>query len=71
MEIGGAPAPRANPLNWPPTNTAEIVLDRAPEREDVESLLRNRSIHAAEVHVTRDPEGQVGWYTLDDFRFEP
>jgi hypothetical protein len=71
LEVGGAPAPRVSPIDWPNTQKAEIVLDRAIERADVDLLLQNRSINATDVHVTLDPDGQVGWYAVDAFRFEP
>ena len=69
LEVGGSPAPRAHPQNWPVEQTAEIVMDRAVSRDDVIGFLKNKSLDAVEVHVTYDPNGKVGWYELDAFPF--
>jgi len=48
-----------------------IVLEqtRPFTREDVVQALHNRTYAPQSVFVTRDPEGIVGWYQLDSFRW--
>ena len=69
IDIGGAPKPSHSPVEWPFTQKGEIVLDRAIEKDDVLSYLDNRSTEVTSVHVTRDPEGVIGWYELESFPF--
>lgn len=44
-------------------------MTRAIERLDVEDLLNARAVNPVAVHVTSDPDGEIGWYELDAFDF--
>ncbi len=49
--------------------TFVLEQTRPPTREDVVQALQGQAYVPQNVFVTRDPEGVVGWYQLDSFRW--
>lgn len=47
--------------------TKVIELHRPPAREDVLAALRDERFDEPLVYVTADPNGEVGWYQLNDY----
>jgi hypothetical protein len=54
-------------LYGPRGETLLLELLRPPTREDVMIALSGKRTAPALIHVTRDPNGVVGWYELDLF----
>lgn len=65
---GGAPTYRST--TWPPAfETHLLKQDRPIERADVDTILLALAVSPADVHVTSDVAGVVGWTAIGDFTF--
>lgn len=56
-------------MNWPPEQQFLLELDRTPERNDVDAVLRDQAVNPAVVFVTPDPQGVVGWTEIENYSF--
>lgn len=66
---GGRPSRISIGEGWPPTQTFLLKMDRPIERSDVDTILDTRASAPADVTVTGDARGQVGWTELDLWDF--
>lgn len=53
--------------SWPPVEREVLVLDRPIERADVTDFVSRRTARPVDILVTPDPDGVVGWTTIDHF----
>lgn len=70
QEVGGSPTPTNQFVDWPPNQTYLLVLSRPPTPLDVQDVLRNHATNYTGVMVSPDPEGNLGWKTLESFSLE-
>jgi hypothetical protein len=54
---------------WPALETFLLELERPISRADVDEVLRTQATNPADVHVTPDRNGIVGWSILGDYIF--
>lgn len=59
--------PRPGESVAPKGGTKLIELTRKPTRDDVEDALRGETTYSGLIYVTADPNGEVGWYELEQY----
>lgn len=69
VSLRGRNVPPPDVTDWPEELKRRIVMDRAISRDDVEALIRSLDTNPIAVHVTNDPEGEIGWSELEHFQW--
>lgn len=68
QDVGGVAPVLISGEGYPPLTRVEIKQDRAISREDVlASITSNGAVNPADIHVTPDRHGEIGWTLLDTF----
>lgn len=68
QDVGGQPPPRIElGKGWPVETTIHLVQDRPFASSDVDEFFENNTINPVTIHVTKDPNGELGWYELNAF----
>lgn len=70
QNVGGTRPSRIEAATgWPIEQMYALELERPIALTDVEEVLRLRATNPADVHVTPDRAGVVGWTILADYNF--
>lgn len=69
QNVGGEPPPmQISTAAYPPLQRLRLKLERPITREDVETFVQENVQGApADIHVTPDRAGNIGWSTLDSY----
>lgn len=70
QDVGGQqPRTLAHDQDWPPETRYVLELERAISRQDVLDVLTHNASNPVGTQVTPDPDGELGWYLLEDYLF--
>lgn len=69
VQLEGRAHRRPDVVNWPPERRIKLTRSVPFEKQDVLDALDARKANPIAVHVTSDPDGELGWFELDAFDF--